>query len=178
MAASGNSRGHVCLRVGETINRTPASALGRRSRTGSVALNLDRRIFLVTRLERRWSETASGFPLQSLSNVCLCVRARGRGGRCRQRGLVPSRIEPSVSAAPYTKLDLVFATYLRASTYGESVGQTWRVWMTIGGALGKSVAREGLPGLLVLEPVIITPTSDQARLRPELKHITKGRKRN
>lgn len=24
----------------------------------------------------------------------------------------------------------------------------------------------------------ITPTSDQARLRPELKHITKGRKRN
>ena len=49
--------------------------------------------------------------------------------------------------------------------------------MTIG-ALRESVAREGLPGLLVLAPHIITPTSDQARLRPELKHITKGRKRN
>jgi hypothetical protein len=34
--------------------------------------------------------------------------ARGRGGR----GLVPSRIEPSVSEAPHTKLNLTFATCL------------------------------------------------------------------
>ena len=33
------------------------------------------------------------------------------------------RIEPSVPEAPYTKLDLAFATQLRASTYGESVGE-------------------------------------------------------
>ena len=61
------------------------------------------------------------------------------------------RIEPSVSEAPHTKLDLAFATWLQASTYGESVGQR-RVWMKIG-ALRESVARAGLPGLLVLDTI-------------------------
>ena len=69
MAASGNSRGHVCLRVGETINRTwffSKSALGRRSRTGSVALNADRR-----RLVGVAGLTAFDIsPSQSFSNVC------------------------------------------------------------------------------------------------------------
>ena len=79
MAASGNSRGHVCLRVGIVINRTPGlSALGCRSRTGSVALNTDRRL--------RAKQKVAGLPGLpsptgvSFSNVCSAGRREDEEG--------------------------------------------------------------------------------------------------
>ena len=74
----------------------------------------------------------------------------------------------------HTSRRLAFALALRCK-YGRRYTGRGKRWKEIGRPERRSVASEVH---LLVQLLFITPTSDQARLRPELKHITKGRKRN